>query len=105
MPVRREEILTPARYNRGMNQSQPETNYNEYLDARGLNCPLPVLKAKLALTRMQPGEVLYVEATDPHAHIDFEAYCARTGHEILHADEKNGVIAFYIQRAENPRKA
>lgn len=78
--------------------------YDEYLDAKGLNCPLPVLKAKLALTRMQPGEVLYVETTDPHARIDFEAYCARTGHNLVQLNEGREVTEFFIQRAENPRK-
>lgn len=79
-------------------------HYDQYLDARGLNCPLPVLKAKLALTRMQPGEVLRVEATDPHASIDFEAYCARTGHEMVYMNEGGEVIEFYIQRASQPRQ-
>ncbi len=87
-----------------MSDPDIKSDYNDYLDARGLNCPLPVLKAKVALTKMQPGEVLFVQATDPHATIDFEAYCARTGHEILHTDEKEDVIGFYIRRAENPRK-
>ena len=81
-----------------------EHGYDQSLDARGLNCPLPVLKAKLALNRMKPGEVLHVEATDPHATIDFEAYCARTGHEIIHSETVSGVITFYIRRAENPKK-
>lgn len=65
---------------------------------------MPVLKTKLELNRMQPGEVLFVEATDPHSVIDFEAYCARTGHEILSIDETGGIIGFTISRAENPRK-
>ena len=78
--------------------------FDRYLDAKGLNCPLPVLKTKLELNRMQPGEVLFVEATDPHSVIDFEAYCARTGHEILGIDETEGIIGFTISRAESPRK-
>ncbi|MGI9229376.1 MAG: sulfurtransferase TusA family protein [Gammaproteobacteria bacterium] len=77
-------------------------DYDHYLDAKGLNCPLPVLKAKLELNKMQAGTVLYVEATDNHAHIDFQAYCARSGHEIIHTGESGGVIKFYIRRAENP---
>ena len=85
-------------------KSNQEFRYDQSLDAKGLNCPLPVLKAKLALTRMSPGEILQVEATDPHATIDFEAYCARTGHEIIHSDTITGVIVFYIRRAENPKK-
>ncbi len=83
----------------------PDTQirFDQYLDTKGLNCPLPILKAKVALNRMQPGEVLFVEATDPHSVIDFEAYCARTGHEILHIDEGDEIIGFKISRAENPR--
>ena len=81
-----------------------DTGYDQYLDARGLNCPLPVLKTKLALNRMQPGEILFVEATDPHSIVDFEAYCARTGHQLLRIDEGGGIIGFTISRAENPRK-
>ena len=80
------------------------TGYDQYLDAKGLNCPLPVLKTKLALNRMQPGEILFVEATDPHSVIDFEAYCARTGHNLLHIDKGEEIISFTISRAENPRK-
>ncbi len=81
-----------------------DLKYDQTLDAKGLNCPLPVLKAKVALNKMQPGEILHVEATDPHAIIDFEAYCARTGHEIIQMTDTDGVIEFYISRAENPNK-
>ena len=80
-----------------------QIRFDQYLDAKGLNCPLPVLKAKVALNKMQPGEILFVEATDPHSVIDFEAYCARTGHEILHIDEEDEIIGFMISRTENPR--
>lgn len=82
-----------------------ETRYDEYLDAKGLNCPLPVLKAKFALAKMQAGQVLYVEATDPHATIDFHAYCARSGHQIVSAESIDGVIHFYIRRAAEPANA
>jgi tRNA 2-thiouridine synthesizing protein A len=78
--------------------------FDQTLDAKGLNCPLPVLKAKLALNRMQAGEILHVEATDPHSIIDFQAYCARTGHEIIQSTETDGVIEFFIRRAINPNK-
>ena len=76
---------------------------DESLDATGLNCPLPVLKAKVQLNRMQAGQVLAVTATDPHSRIDFEAYCARSGHELLAATEIDGVFHFRISRAEQPR--
>ncbi len=77
---------------------------DQTLDAKGLNCPLPVLKAKLALNKMQPGEILYVVATDPHSTIDFEAYCARTGHKIIHMTETEEMIEFHIRRAVDPNK-
>ncbi len=76
---------------------------DQHLDAKGLNCPLPVLKAKVALNKMQPGEILYVETTDPHATIDFEAYCARTGHEIVSLLEGEEVIEIFVSRAADPK--
>lgn len=80
--------------------------YDDRLDARGLNCPLPILKTKVQLNRMEVGQVLYVEATDPHSVVDFEAYCARSGHELLHkTEDDNGVFAFYIRRIDNARPA
>ena len=85
-----------------MTDNKTEIRHDQYLDAKGLNCPLPVLKAKFALHKMKPGEILRVEATDPHATIDFHAYCARSGHLILETKTANNVIMFYIKRAENP---
>jgi len=76
--------------------------FDQTLDAKGLNCPLPVLRTKVMLNRMQPGQVLCVEATDPHATIDFQAYCARTGHDILSISESGGIITFIIRRAAAP---
>ncbi len=86
---------------------QPDTTartpqIDQCLDTKGLNCPLPVLRTKVVLNRMQPGQILRVEATDPHATIDFQAYCARTGHQILSITEAEGVIAFLIRRAAAP---
>jgi tRNA 2-thiouridine synthesizing protein A len=87
-----------------MNESSNIINVDQHLDAKGLNCPLPVLKAKVVLNKMQAGEILHVEATDPHASIDFKAYCARTGHKIIRLLESDEVIDIYVSRAENPRK-
>ncbi|TAJ91875.1 MAG: sulfurtransferase TusA family protein [Gammaproteobacteria bacterium] len=89
-----------------MSSPKPENHHTieVRLDAKGLNCPLPILKAKFALNTMHPGQLLQVEATDPHSVIDFEAYCARTGHSILSTTHtSNGVIEFIIQRAESPK--
>lgn len=85
-------------------KSPAKIKCDQSLDAKGLNCPLPVLKAKLALNKMQAGEILHVEATDPHSIIDFEAYCARTNHEIIQSSETDGVIEFFIRRALDPKK-
>lgn len=79
--------------------TREEPHYDEYLDARGLDCPLPVLKAKLALNRMPPGSLLRVDTTDLHARIDFEAYCARSGHELLCISEANPETRIFIKRA------
>ena len=81
-----------------------QIEYDKHLDAKGLNCPLPILKTKVLLNKMQPDEILCVEATDPHSQVDFEAYCARTNHILLKSDLNSGIYTFLIKRAENPKK-
>lgn len=76
---------------------------DQTLDAKGLNCPLPILKTKVLLNKMQAGEILYVEATDPHSVVDFEAYCARTKHKLLNVEENTNLFKFFIQRADDPK--
>lgn len=68
------------------------------LDTSGLSCPLPILKAKKALTGMAPGAVLEVVATDPAAPKDFIAFCKATGHELMETAEAAGVWRFRIRR-------
>lgn len=84
-----------------------ETDYpikfDQALDAKGLNCPLPILKTKVLLNKMKADEILFVEATDPHSQVDFEAYCARTEHEIIKSEVVNDVYLFYIRRATDPK--
>ena len=58
-------------------------NFDKDLDARGLNCPLPILRAKKALTDMQSGQILRITATDPGSVKDFQAFCKQTGNELL----------------------
>lgn len=74
---------------------------DQVLDARGLNCPLPILKTKLALQRMENGQILHVMATDPHSVVDFKAYCARTGHELIELIETDEIMEFYIRRQDD----
>jgi tRNA 2-thiouridine synthesizing protein A len=68
------------------------------LDTRGLKCPLPVLRARKAMQRVAPGEVLRVLATDPGTVRDFEAFCEATGHELVEHDERASEFIFRIRR-------
>ncbi|MGQ9724718.1 MAG: sulfurtransferase TusA family protein [Tepidimonas sp.] len=61
-------------------------NIDRELDVRGLNCPLPILKAKKALSEMASGQVLKVIATDPGSVRDFQAFAKQTGNELLHQE-------------------
>ena len=70
------------------------------LDAKGLRCPLPVLRANRLLRDMAPGQRLRVLATDQAAAADFRAYCRETGHALLSASEEGGVLTFTIRRSE-----
>jgi tRNA 2-thiouridine synthesizing protein A len=85
-------------------ESDNPPKFNQYLDAKGLNCPLPILKSKVLLNKMSAGEILLVEATDPHSQVDFEAYCARTGHEIIYSSLSGDIYSFTIKRAHDPKK-
>jgi len=72
------------------------------LDARGLACPLPVLRARKAMQKLAAGEVLVVAATDPGTVRDFDAFCAATGHELLERQEAGGELTFRIRKAGPP---
>ena len=67
------------------------------LDAKGLNCPLPILKAKKALKDVPTGETLKIVATDPGSVADFEAFCRTTGNELVESNTDNGVYTFLIK--------
>jgi tRNA 2-thiouridine synthesizing protein A len=73
-------------------------NFDKELDARGLNCPLPILRAKKALAGMQSGQVLKVVATDPGAVKDFQAFAKQTGNALLQHSEANREFTLYVQR-------
>jgi tRNA 2-thiouridine synthesizing protein A len=68
------------------------------LDARGLSCPMPVLRANRALRGLQPGDKLRVLATDRAAIGDFRAFCRETGHQLLSFSEEAGILSFTIRR-------
>lgn len=71
-----------------------------FVDATGLKCPLPVLKAKKALKGMTPGSRLEVHATDPGAPGDFTAFCEATGDTLERADSEGDTFVFVILKAE-----
>lgn len=77
---------------------------DQFLDAKYLNCPLPILKTKVILNTMKPGQILYVETTDPHSLIDFEAYCAKTNHQLLNIEETGDIFKIHIERTKSPNK-
>ncbi len=72
---------------------------DQILDAKGLNCPLPILRAKKALKEMPIGATLEVIATDPGAVKDFEAFCRTTGNELVTSSANSNVYSFVIRRA------
>lgn len=67
------------------------------LDATGLNCPLPILKAKKAISELPKGGTLEVLATDPGSVADFDAFCKATGNTLIEQSEAAGVYRFLIQ--------
>lgn len=73
-------------------------NFDKELDVRGLNCPLPILRAKKSLADMTPGEVLRIIATDPGAVIDFQVFSDQTGNILLSQSEINKEFTFYIKK-------
>lgn len=68
------------------------------VDARGLNCPLPILRTKKALNDMKSRQVLRILATDPTAVRDFQAFAKQTGNELLQHVEQDGVFTFLLRR-------
>jgi tRNA 2-thiouridine synthesizing protein A len=72
--------------------------FHKDLDARGLSCPLPILKAKKALAEMTSGEILRVIATDPGSVRDFQAFARQTGNLLLGQNEENKEFTFFMQR-------
>jgi len=68
------------------------------LDAKGLICPLPVLKARRAMKALAAGDVLEIEATDPGSVKDFDHFCETTGYKLVSASEADGVYRFAIEK-------
>jgi tRNA 2-thiouridine synthesizing protein A len=73
-------------------------DFDEDIDAAGLLCPLPVLKARKRLATMAPGMVLRLAATDPAAVIDVPHFCAEAGHALLMTEENGALRHYFIRR-------
>jgi len=74
------------------------TTADREVDVKGLNCPLPILRAKKALGELQSGQVLKVTATDPGSVKDFQAFCRQTGNELLSHSEGAEFVFFMKKR-------
>jgi tRNA 2-thiouridine synthesizing protein A len=72
---------------------------DQVLDAKGLNCPLPILKAKKALKTLESGNTLEILSTDPGSVADFAAFCRTTGNELVEQSEDGGVWTYLIRKA------
>ena len=68
------------------------------LDARGLNCPLPILRTKKAISGLKPGEILEVISTDPGSVKDLDSFCSQTGNEMLSSRQADGEFYFRIRK-------
>jgi tRNA 2-thiouridine synthesizing protein A len=73
-------------------------HFDKELDARGLNCPLPILRTKKALTDLQSGQVLKVLATDPGSVKDFQTFSKQTGHVLLAHDAAGKEFTFFMKK-------
>jgi len=73
-------------------------DFDQELDARGLNCPLPILRAKKALNDLGDGQVLRIMATDPGSVKDFEAFAQQTGNTLLESTDNDGEFNFLVRQ-------
>ncbi|MCA0971281.1 sulfurtransferase TusA family protein [Halobacillus litoralis] len=73
-------------------------NVSKVLDAKGLACPMPIVKTKKAMKEVESGEVLEIQATDAGAKSDLTAWAKSGGHELLDHQEENGVFKFWIKK-------
>jgi tRNA 2-thiouridine synthesizing protein A len=74
------------------------TDFDLEVDARGLNCPLPILRAKKGINSLNSGQVLRIVATDPGSVKDLEAFCVQTGNQLLESTQRGGEYHFNIRK-------
>ncbi len=68
------------------------------LDAKGLSCPMPLLRTKKEINKIKTGEILQVDGTDPGSRNDIPGWCSRSGHEYLGEKEESGYMSFFVQK-------
>lgn len=73
--------------------------FDAEVDATGLSCPMPLLKAKLELNRLASGAVLKVTSTDAGSQRDFRAFARLAGHELVREEEEGGVFLYWLRKA------
>jgi tRNA 2-thiouridine synthesizing protein A len=78
--------------------AEAEIRFDRELDARGLNCPLPILRTKKSLNDMTTGQVLKIVATDPGSVRDFQAFSRQTGNQLLLSNESGGEYLFMMRK-------
>ncbi len=71
---------------------------NATLDAKGLSCPMPLLRTKKEIGKLASGEILQIDGTDPGSRNDLPGWCSRAGHEYLGEKEQSGYISFFVKK-------
>ena len=77
------------------------SNFDAEVDATGLACPLPILRAKKAVAGLASGQILKVTASDPGSIKDFAAFCQQTGNELMSSSEDDGIYIYFIKVADS----
>ncbi len=68
------------------------------LDAKGLSCPMPLLRTKKEIGKIESGQVLQIDGTDPGSRNDIPGWCSRAGHEYLGEKEESGYMSFFVRK-------
>ena len=81
-----------------MFDEKSEWRADQSVDARGLACPLPLLRAKVALNAMEPGQLMYLAATDAGSQRDIARFAELAGHDLLSAEEREGAFHYWLRK-------
>jgi tRNA 2-thiouridine synthesizing protein A len=90
--------MAPAGRRHPLKRGDSAVNFDKELDARGLSCPLPILKTKKALNELASGQVLKVIATDPGSVKDMQAFANQTGNALVESGEENKDYFFFLKK-------